>query len=90
MDGSSQNFYTYILLCGDKTFYTGWTTNIESRLKAHNEGRGSRYTRARLPVEVLTYWQFQSKAEAMSFEWKVKQLKREEKLALVEQRQGKI
>lgn len=40
--------YTYILKCKDGTYYTGWTNNLEKRLKDHNEGRGAKYTKARL------------------------------------------
>ena len=48
-------FYAYLLRCRDGTLYGGWTTDLERRLRAHNSGRGAKYTRARLPVE-LVYW----------------------------------
>ncbi|MBR0088090.1 MAG: GIY-YIG nuclease family protein, partial [Lachnospiraceae bacterium] len=41
--------YTYILECRDGSLYTGWTNDLEKRLKTHNEGKGGRYTRSRLP-----------------------------------------
>ena len=44
--------YTYILLCGDGTLYTGWTNHLEERVRAHNEGRGAKYTRGRTPVKL--------------------------------------
>ena len=47
--------YTYILKCADNTFYTGWTTNLENRLKTHNQGKGAKYTRSRLPVILIYY-----------------------------------
>lgn len=75
--------FAYILLCSDGTFYCGWTNNLEKRLKAHNSGTGSRYTRARRPVELVYYEEFPTKEEAMSREWHLKRLSRNEKLALI-------
>ena len=43
--------YTYIVKCSDKTFYTGWTNDLEKRIEMHNSGKGAKYTKARLPVE---------------------------------------
>ena len=45
--------YTYILKCKDGTLYTGWTNDLDKRVKAHNEGRGAKYTRSRTPVELV-------------------------------------
>lgn len=74
--------YTYILRCADGTLYTGWTNDLAKRLAAHNAGRGAKYTRARLPVE-LYYWEsFETREEAMRREAAVKKLSRCEKLAL--------
>jgi putative endonuclease len=76
-------FATYILKCSDHSFYTGWTNDIEKRLRIHNEGKGSRYTRARLPVE-LAYIEFsESRSAAMSREFAIKKLTRAEKLNLI-------
>ena len=76
--------YTYILSCADGSLYTGWTNDLEKRLAAHQSGRGSKYTRAHLPVE-LVYWEsFDTKEEAMAREWAIKRLPRREKLALIE------
>lgn len=75
--------YTYILRCGDGSLYTGWTNDLEKRLEAHNSGKGSRYTRSRLPVELVYQEQFETKEEAMSREWHIKKLSREEKLRLI-------
>ena len=61
--------YTYILECKDGTYYTGWTNNLEKRLKDHNEGRGAKYTKARLPVSLIYYEEFQTKKEAMRREY---------------------
>ena len=74
--------YTYILRCSDGSFYTGWTNDLEKRLAAHNAGTGSKYTRARRPVELVYHEEFETKEEAMRREWAIKQLSRAEKLAL--------
>ena len=74
--------YTYILRCADGTLYTGWTNNLEKRLKAHNSGSGSKYTRARRPVTLLYYEEDADRIEAMRREDAIKQLTRAEKLAL--------
>ncbi|MDF2545297.1 MAG: hypothetical protein K0R93_195 [Anaerosolibacter sp.] len=76
--------YTYILKCSDGTLYTGWTTDVHKRLIAHNEGKGAKYTRARLPVE-LVYWEESStRSEAQMRENNIKKLKRSEKEKLIE------
>ena len=80
--------YTYILRCADGTLYCGWTNNLEQRLEAHNSGSGSKYTRCRLPVELAYYEEFESKEEAMSREWHLKQLSRAQKLNLIEKAEG--
>lgn len=75
--------YTYLLRCSDGTLYCGWTDDIEKRLAAHNSGKASKYTRSRLPVKLVYYEVFDTKQEAMSREARIKQLSRQEKLALV-------
>ena len=76
----------YILRCADGTLYTGWTNDLERRLKTHNAGKGGKYTRARLPVELVYYEQYPTKAEAMRREWRIKGMPRAEKLRLIEAR----
>ena len=76
--------YTYILSCADGTLYTGWTNDLDRRLAAHNAGKGGKYTRARLPVTLVYHEEFATKEEAMSREWQIKQLSREQKLRLIE------
>lgn len=76
-------YYVYILECQDGCLYTGWTTDVNRRLKEHNQGRGAKYTRSRLPV-VLKYAQkFGTKRHAMQREYQIKQLSRQEKLRLI-------
>ena len=74
--------FTYILKCSDGTLYTGWTVDLEKRLKSHNDGRGSKYTRARLPVRLVHQESFSSRKEAMQREYEIKQLSRKEKEGL--------
>ena len=75
--------YTYMLRCSDDTFYIGWTNDLEKRLKAHNEGKGAKYTKSRRPVELVYYEGFSTKQEAMSREFHLKQLSRKEKEQLL-------
>ena len=78
----------YMLRCRDGSLYTGWTNDLEKRLKAHNAGKGGKYTRSRLPVELAYFEEFDSKNEAMSREYRFKRLSREEKLKLIEKAEG--
>lgn len=76
--------YTYIVECADGTLYTGWTNCLEKRMKAHNEGKaGAKYTRAKRPVKLVYYEGFSTREEAMSREYRIKQLSREKKLELM-------
>lgn len=75
--------YTYILECRDGTYYTGWTNNLSRRLRSHNSGKGSKYTRSRLPVKLIYYHSYPTKNEAMKEEYRIKQLSRSEKSALI-------
>ena len=75
--------YVYLLRCSDDSLYCGFTTDLERRLKAHNSGRGAKYTRSRLPVELAYYEEFEDRHDALSREWHLKKLTRDEKLALI-------
>lgn len=75
--------YVYILRCGDDSLYTGWTNNLEKRIKAHSNGKGAKYTKARLPVELVYFEEFEDKIEAMRREYAIKKLTRKEKLLLI-------
>lgn len=79
-----KKYYVYILECADKTLYTGYTNDLEKRLKAHNEGKGAKYTKNRLPVKIVYHEEFDDKKEAMSREWFIKhRMTREEKVKLI-------
>ncbi len=75
--------YVYILRCGDDSLYTGWTNNLEKRVKAHSNGKGAKYTKARLPIELVYFEEFEDKIEAMRREYAIKKLTRKEKLLLI-------
>lgn len=82
--------YVYIVKCSDETLYTGWTTNLENRVECHNSGKGAKYTRVRLPVE-LVYWEvFEDKREAMRREYRIKKMSRKEKLEIIEAKEKNL
>ena len=76
--------FCYILRCADGTLYTGWTNNLEKRVRAHNAGSGGTYTRAHRPVALVYAESFDTEQEAMSREWHIKRLSRAEKLRLID------
>lgn len=76
--------YTYIVECKDKTLYTGWTNHLQKRIKTHNDGKGAKYTRSRLPVRLVYYEVYETKQEAMRREYEIKQLTRKQKKKLIE------
>jgi len=75
--------YVYIVRCANGTLYAGYTTNVERRVTAHNAGRGARYTRGLLPVELLVTFAFETKSAALQAERRVKRLPRHKKIALI-------
>lgn len=77
------SWYIYILECRDGSFYTGVTNNLEKRQEKHNQGKASRYTRARLPVKLLYSEKFRSRAAAQKRECALKSLNRKEKEKLI-------
>ena len=77
------NNFTYIVECSDHTLYTGWTNDLEKRIRAHNEGKGAKYTKSRRPVKLVYFEAFATKEEAMSREYRIKRMSRQEKLALL-------
>lgn len=75
-------YYAYLLRCADGTIYSGYAADLARRLRAHSEGRGAKYTRARLPVALVHSEAFASKSEAMRRENAFKRMTRAQKLAL--------
>ncbi len=80
--------YTYIVECADGSLYCGWTNDLDKRIADHNAGKGAKYTKPRLPVKLVYHEEFDTKEEAMSREWHIKQLGREEKLKLINKRKS--
>jgi putative endonuclease len=76
--------YTYILKCKDGTYYTGWTNNLEKRIKDHNDGNGAKYTKPRRPVILVYHEVFATKEEAMRREYAIKRMTRKEKEQLIQ------
>lgn len=76
-------WYVYIVQCNDGSLYTGATTNVELRVKAHNKGRGAKYTRSRLPVRLVYSLELPNKSLALRKEAAIKKLTRAQKMELV-------
>ena len=76
------NWYVYILRCGDGTLYTGITTDVQRRLQMHRSGKGAKYTRGRGPLEVVYTEEQPDKSTALRREIEIKRLTREQKDAL--------
>ena len=75
--------YTYILRCADGSLYTGWTNDLAARIAAHNSGHGAKYTRSRRPVELVYFEELADKSAALSREWHIKHMTREQKSDLI-------
>ncbi len=80
--------YTYLVECADGSLYCGWTNDLEKRIADHNAGKGAKYTKPRLPVKLVYFESFDTKEEAMSREWHIKQLRKNEKLKLIRQHEN--
>lgn len=78
-------FFTYILLCEDGSFYTGWTTNLKKRLQAHKDGKGAKYTRMHPPIGLVWYASFETRREAMQNEAAIKKMSRKQKEEIIQQ-----
>lgn len=76
--------YIYIVQCKDGTLYTGYTNNIEARIKKHNSGKGAKYTKTRRPVVLVYQEGYETKSEAMKREYEIKTFTRAQKLQLIE------
>ena len=78
----------YILQCADGTLYTGWTTDLERRLQAHNSGRGARYTRGRRPLRLVYREEQPTRSAAQRREAAIRRLSRADKLKLIERKRN--
>lgn len=75
--------YVYIIQCKDNTLYTGWTIDLDKRISLHNLGKASKYTRSRLPVQLVYFEKYDNKIDAQKREYAIKQLSRQQKLKLI-------
>ncbi len=78
-------YYFYLLKCSDDSIYAGICIDLEKRLNSHNSGKGAKYTRSRLPVEIVYSEQLKNKSIALKREIEVKKWSRVKKLGLIEE-----
>jgi putative endonuclease len=76
-------YYIYVILCKGNTFYTGYTKDLDSRMRLHMNGKAARYTRMHRPKKIVYVEKFGSRAEAMKREKRIKKLKHGQKLELI-------
>lgn len=75
--------YVYILECADNSLYAGYTNDLDKRLKVHNQGKGAKYTRARLPVKLVYSETAENKSDALKREYQIKQMTKKQKEVLI-------
>jgi len=79
-----RGYYVYIAECSDNTLYTGWTLDVEKRVREHNNGKsGAKYTKSRRPVKLVYIEKCASLSEVLKREAQIKRLSRKEKLFLI-------
>lgn len=76
-------YFVYILLCKDKSLYTGITNDVTKRFSAHQKGTGARYTRSHPPVKIVRTEKYRTKGRALKREAEIKHLSRPQKLKLI-------
>ena len=77
-------YYTYIIRCNDNSLYTGYTTDVKRRMREHQTGINSKYTKSRGFSNLEIYFSCKTKSEAMKLEYKIKQKSRYQKLNIIE------
>lgn len=80
----SSDWYVYILRCSDQSLYTGIAKDVEARLLQHNAGNGARYTRSRLPVELVYREEADDRSAALRREYAIKQMRSADKRRLID------
>jgi len=75
--------YVYMVECSDGSLYTGWTTDVERRVRVHNAGRGAAYTRLHRPVKLVYAEEQPTRGAAMQREAQIKTWPRARKLKLI-------
>ena len=81
---SSDRYFIYIIQCNDGTLYTGYTKDVSRRVKQHNSGIASKYTRIRRPVKLIYAEEHFDVSSALKREYAIKQLTKKQKNALIE------
>jgi putative endonuclease len=81
----SSTYYVYIVRCRNRTLYTGYTNNLEHRLKLHNSGKGAKYTRGRGPVKLVYCKKYRYRKRVMQEEIRIKKLRQYQKEKLVKE-----
>lgn len=77
-------YYVYMLKCVDDSFYCGYTNDVEKRFEKHKSGKGAKYTRSHLPLEIVYVEEFETKSEALKRECEIKAMTRIQKEKLIE------
>ena len=80
-------WFVYMLRCGDGSLYTGYTDDVSRRLAVHQSGKGAKYTRSRLPVELVYREELPDKSSALRREAAIKKLTRQQKLELIAEKE---
>ena len=81
-------YYVYMLRCGDGSLYTGSTGDVSRRVIVHQSGKGAKYTRSRLPVELVYQEELPDRSAALRREAAMKKLTRGQKLALLAKKEN--
>jgi putative endonuclease len=76
-------YFVYLLECSDRSFYCGYTSDLNKRIETHQKGKGGKYTRTHLPVKLIYSEEFKTRSEAMKREVEIKKFSRKQKEALV-------
>jgi putative endonuclease len=79
----TDRFFIYIIRCNDDTLYTGYTKDVSRRVKQHNSGIASKYTRTRRPVKLVYAEEHPDESSALKREYAIKQLTKDQKTALI-------
>ncbi|MCP3898501.1 MAG: GIY-YIG nuclease family protein [Desulfobacteraceae bacterium] len=78
------DWQVYLLKCSDNSLYCGVTNNLSARIEKHNDGTASKYTRSRLPVELVALRENLTKSDAFKLEYRIKKLNSEKKIKALE------
>ncbi len=78
-------YYVYMVMCRDGSLYTGCATDVLRRVEEHNQGKGAKYTRSRLPVTLVYTQPVEDRSAALRREYAIKQLPRQKKLELIQE-----